>query len=110
MNISHTVCCMAMVMVSGALHAQGCSGGMDGGMDVTGNECSDAGWRTEGSALPAAAAAMRVSNVDAKPAIVPLRSGHAVLAGSPQPATPVGLAARAGAEGITQPAPVKSQP
>ena len=41
MNIRDAIVCMALLCLSGTLHAETCSGGAGGGMDVTGNECND---------------------------------------------------------------------
>lgn len=41
MNIGHIIGLAAAVAFSQSLHAQGCSGGAGGGVDATGNQCSD---------------------------------------------------------------------
>jgi hypothetical protein len=43
MNIVYTFGLATAMVFSQFLHAQGCSGGADGGMDATGNQCSDPG-------------------------------------------------------------------
>ncbi len=40
MNIGRTICLVVALTAAGSLHAQNCSGGPDGGMDATGNQCS----------------------------------------------------------------------
>jgi hypothetical protein len=39
MNISRTIFLVVALTAAGGLHAQNCSGGPDGGMDATGNQC-----------------------------------------------------------------------
>ena len=43
MKIHNAIVCIALFSLSGTLHAQVCTGGAGGGMDATGNECSDSG-------------------------------------------------------------------
>ena len=40
MNQLHTVIAIAILLLAASAHAQECSGGKDGGMDATGNECN----------------------------------------------------------------------
>jgi hypothetical protein len=40
MSVARTICLTIALACSGCLHAQSCSGGVDGGMDATGNQCS----------------------------------------------------------------------
>lgn len=40
MNIGRTIFLVVALTTAGSLHAQNCSGGPDGGMDATGNQCS----------------------------------------------------------------------
>lgn len=40
MSITRTICLTIALSCSGVLHAQSCSGGIDGGMDATGNQCT----------------------------------------------------------------------
>ena len=40
MNIGRTIFLVVTLTTAGSLHAQNCSGGPDGGMDATGNQCS----------------------------------------------------------------------
>lgn len=42
MHLIRTIFFAAAVVCAGSIHAQGCSGGADGGMDATGNQCGDA--------------------------------------------------------------------
>jgi hypothetical protein len=56
------------IAFAGSVHAQGCSGGPDGGMDATGNQCSDPGGRVSYTTAPAPTFA---------PGIVPARVGSA---------------------------------
>jgi hypothetical protein len=41
MNVRITLLAAAMLAIAGIAEAQHCSGGAGGGMDATGNECSD---------------------------------------------------------------------
>ncbi len=41
MNATRTMLIALALAFGGAVHAQGCSGGADGGMDATGSQCSD---------------------------------------------------------------------
>jgi hypothetical protein len=47
MKIDHALCFAILIAISEALHAQSCAGGVGGGMDATGNECSDSRWQTD---------------------------------------------------------------
>jgi hypothetical protein len=40
MSVARTICLTIALASSGFLHAQSCSGGIDGGMDATGNQCT----------------------------------------------------------------------
>lgn len=40
MFAGHTICLVATIVLSQTLRAQSCSGGPDGGMDATGNQCN----------------------------------------------------------------------
>jgi hypothetical protein len=40
MSVARTICLTIALACSGYLHAQSCSGGVDGGMDATGNQCN----------------------------------------------------------------------
>ena len=40
MSVARTICLTIALASSGCLHAQSCSGGIDGGMDATGNQCT----------------------------------------------------------------------
>jgi ferredoxin len=42
MSVARTIGLTIALACSGYLHAQSCSGGIDGGMDATGNQCSSA--------------------------------------------------------------------
>jgi hypothetical protein len=42
MKLARTFCLAISLAGIGSLHAQGCSGGVDGGMDATGNQCNTA--------------------------------------------------------------------
>ena len=54
---NQSFCFAALIAFAEVLHAQGCAGGVGGGMDATGNECSDPRWQTSNvarSVLPVA--------------------------------------------------------
>ena len=55
MIVLRAACFMAFLVFSGVLHAQSCSGGTTGGMDVTGNECDAANSAVHYSFDPGAA-------------------------------------------------------
>ena len=40
MNIVYSLALATAIVFSQSLHAQSCSGGIDGGMDATGNQCN----------------------------------------------------------------------
>jgi hypothetical protein len=54
MNIRRTIVLLATLAMAASAHAQTCSGGPDGGMDATGNQCGSSPVPTS-SAAPAAA-------------------------------------------------------
>lgn len=62
------------IVFAGSVHAQVCSGGPDGGMGASGNQCSDPGGSVSYTSAPASGFA---------PRIVPLRLGSS--AGAPAP-------------------------
>lgn len=43
---NHSLGFAVLIAFAQVLHAQSCAGGAGGGMDATGNECSDARWQT----------------------------------------------------------------
>ena len=55
MDLRHTVTAAAALLLAAAVQAHDCSGGAEGGMDATGNECSGPGAFV--AAAPASAAA-----------------------------------------------------
>jgi len=55
MNLRRTLLTTIFVALAGAAHAHDCSGGAEGGMDATGNQCSDNA--TQVAAVPASSAA-----------------------------------------------------
>jgi hypothetical protein len=89
---NQSLCFAVLIVFTQALHAQSCAGGVGGGMDATGNECSDARWLTNDAArivLPTASteAAPNVRSAE-RPASGPLKAaskgrtaGRTVLAG-----------------------------
>lgn len=82
------------IAFAGSVHAQGCSGGPDGGMDATGNQCSDPG----GVAYTTAPAPAPL--LTAAPGIVPAKAGSSIAAPAPRamrtPVGPTSVAAVAG--------------
>jgi hypothetical protein len=56
MNIGHTICLAAALVLSQSLHAQGCSRSAEGGIDATGNQCNAPGgspaYTSENGAVP----------------------------------------------------------
>ena len=54
MNTQLTMIGAVVFAVAGAVHAQDCSGGTDGGMDATGNQCNEPRTVAVGPAAPAA--------------------------------------------------------
>jgi hypothetical protein len=74
MNSRYAWIAAAALLLSAASHAHDCSGGADGGMDATGNQCSPAG----SAVAPAETAAK--PEVRASPAIAPTpRPGRTVV-------------------------------
>ena len=80
MNVRLTLVAAAMLAITGIATAHDCSGGPDGGMDATGNDCSDV--KTV-AALPTPPA---VGQGDSKPARRPAasRSPRTTIAGAPE--------------------------
>ncbi len=56
MTIRPAICFTALLAFSGTLQAQICSGGVGGGMDVTGNDCNGATFLVDASPDSASAA------------------------------------------------------
>ena len=54
MNIRRTIVLLAILAIAASAHAQTCSGGPDGGMDATGNQCGSSPVPSS-NAAPAAA-------------------------------------------------------
>lgn len=72
MNLRHTFLAVAVLALTGAAHAHDCSGGSDGGMDATGNQCNEtlaiAAAPASGKAGPAAVDRPRTRATRAIPA------------------------------------------
>jgi hypothetical protein len=74
MNIRRTLFLVVALTAAGSLHAQNCSGGPDGGMDATGNQCStptDVAENTAGSGVAASAQTSAVGGVYASALAAP---------------------------------------
>ena len=67
MNILPTLTLVSALVVAGPLFAQVCSGGANGGMDATGNDCSDPGFVEVNAAPSHVAAKPDLGVVTAKP-------------------------------------------
>ncbi len=59
MSIHRMILLGSAAILAGSLHAQVCSGGTDGGMDATGNQCTDPGTAISYAATPTSTLAPR---------------------------------------------------
>jgi len=55
MQLRHALVTTIVLALAGGAHATECSGGADGGMDATGNQCTQAAAATEAAPAPAVA-------------------------------------------------------
>ena len=54
MQLRYALVTTIVLALAGVAHATGCSGGSDGGMDATGNQCTEAAPVMEAAPAPAA--------------------------------------------------------
>ena len=74
MSIRHVICALSMLGACSA-NAQVCSGGAEGGMDATGNQCNEPD-RYPDSASPVVAAAAEAVPAARRDAIAAYEAGH----------------------------------
>jgi hypothetical protein len=72
MNIAYAFGLATAMALSQSLHAQSCSGGADGGMDATGNQCSDPGTVAIHTTWPVAAPPVELKEKDSSAGIRPI--------------------------------------
>jgi hypothetical protein len=72
MNTIYAFGLATVILFSQSLHAQGCSGGIDGGMDATGNQCNAPGSMPTHTTAPVAAPPVEFSGKDSSIRIRPL--------------------------------------
>jgi hypothetical protein len=88
MNQVHTLITAAALVLAASVHAHDCSGGKDGGMDATGNECNQPVPIVAAAQAPAKSVAQRPTTAAARPATAstrpPKRSDRMVLVATPQ--------------------------
>lgn len=82
MNLRHTVIAAAALMLAGAVQAHDCSGGAEGGMDATGNQCNDLAAVVAAAPAPAAVKAGDQAARPAAAAARPPRSAARAANGS----------------------------
>jgi hypothetical protein len=74
MNQLHTLITAAALVLAASAHAQDCSGGKDGGMDATGNECNQPAPIVPAAQTPAKSVAARPTTAAARPATTSIRT------------------------------------
>ncbi len=88
MNQVHTLITAAALVFAASAHAHDCSGGKDGGMDATGNECNQPVSIVAAAQTPAKSVAPRPTTAAARRATTsirpPNRSDRVVLVTTPQ--------------------------
>lgn len=72
MNIVYAFGLATAMVFSQSLHAQSCSGGADGGMDATGNQCNTPGNIATRAVAPVAAQPVELNGKDSSVRIRPL--------------------------------------
>jgi hypothetical protein len=76
MYLRHTLTAAAILAFAAAVQAHDCSGGAEGGMDATGNQCSDLATVVGAASAPPAA---KAGDKAARPAAATLRPARATL-------------------------------
>ncbi|MFO1302942.1 MAG: hypothetical protein U1F54_04375 [Burkholderiales bacterium] len=68
MNLRHALIATAALVLAASARAHDCSGGTDGGMDATGNQCNEPARVVAAAPAPAKSEAVRSVNASARPA------------------------------------------
>ena len=85
MNLRHALIAAAAVLLAASAQAHDCSGGNDGGMDATGNQCNEPARLTAAASAPVKSEAARPTAASARPAKIAARTanGSGLLARAP---------------------------
>lgn len=74
MNQHHVLIAVAILVLAGSAQAQECSGGSDGGMDATGNDCNQPPAIVAAAPRPVKSAAARATTGAARSGTTPIRT------------------------------------
>lgn len=77
MNLRHALIATAALLLAASAHAHDCSGGTDGGMDATGNQCNEPARVAAAAPAPAKSEAARPATASARPAKTAARTPNA---------------------------------